>query len=178
MWFKKNVKTTCFFPQKPRQYPLLAPSVRYPQVFVYSTGIVRNWYVDMPYSITLYIDSNRKALEVELIPIELKLKGWVKILFFINIKRTIWHYTASAHRGTIWEKVCRKDDQGPPRFPYCDRAWWVWCTKAATNITFTATGHSGYGVPKLPQSSHLLQQGMVGMVYQSCHNHHIYCDRA
>ena len=115
---------------------------------------------------------------MELIPIELKLKGWVKILFFINIKRNIWHYTAPALRGTIWEKVYRKDDQGPPRFPYCDRAWWVWCTKAATIITFTATGHGGYGVPKLPQSSHLLRQGMVGMVYQSCHNHHIYCDRA
>ena len=115
---------------------------------------------------------------MELIPIELKLKGWVKILFFINIKRTIWHYTAPALRGTIWEKVYRKDDQGPPRFPYCDRAWWVWCTKAATIITFTATGHGGYGVPKLPQSSHLLRQGIVGIVYQSCHNHYFCCNRA
>ena len=62
-------------------------------------------------------------MDVELIPIELKLKGWVKILFIINLKKTIWHYTAPAIRGTIWKKVSRKDDQGPPRFPYCDREW-------------------------------------------------------
>ena len=66
-----------------------------------------------------YVD--RKTLEIELIPIELKLKGWVSILFVINIHKTIWHYTAPALRGTVWEEVVRKDDLGPPRFPYCDR---------------------------------------------------------
>ena len=47
----------------------------------------------------------------------------MKILFFINIKKDIWHYTAPALRGTLWKKDYRKDDQGPPRFPYCDREW-------------------------------------------------------
>nr|KAG5706489.1 hypothetical protein BaRGS_032882 [Batillaria attramentaria] len=62
-----------------------------------------------------------KRLEIELIPLELKLKAYLKILFVINVKRTIWHWRADPIRGTIWEKKDTKNDRGPPRFQYCDK---------------------------------------------------------
>ena len=84
----------------------------------------------------------RKQLDVELVPLELKLIAWVEIKIQIRIKigwfkvtitifhkkwkKTIWHWTSSALRGTVWKKISRKDDQGPPRFPYCkevDQEW-------------------------------------------------------
>ncbi|KAL8573311.1 hypothetical protein ACOMHN_032773 [Nucella lapillus] len=57
-----------------------------------------------------------KKLELELIPIELKLIVWVQILFIINIEKTIWHYRAPAISTTLWEKVDMTEDNDPPRF--------------------------------------------------------------
>nr|KAG5694401.1 hypothetical protein BaRGS_002255 [Batillaria attramentaria] len=65
-----------------------------------------------------------KSIGVELIPIELKLRGYVKIgvwIFAVKFSVTIWHWRASPIKGTIWQKEYRQDDMGPPRFPYCDR---------------------------------------------------------
>ena len=65
---------------------------------------------------------------MELIPLELKLTGYVKIkLGFVKIKfeKDFWHWRAAAIRANIWEKIARKDDNGPPRFPYCDSDWLV-----------------------------------------------------
>lgn len=96
-------------------------------IVIASAGIdLVGWVMRIGFPLTLTTNYNkqpvvtRKALEIELIPIELKLTGWVQILFIINIRKDIWHYTAPAIRGTIWEKLHRKDDTGPPRFPYCD----------------------------------------------------------
>ncbi|XP_070206105.1 uncharacterized protein [Littorina saxatilis] len=96
---------------------------------VASGGIdLTGWVMKTAFPLTLKCNYSKqpvvttKTLEVELIPIELILRGWVKILFVINIHKNLWHYTASALRGTIWEKQHRKDDQGPPRFPYCGKA--------------------------------------------------------
>ena len=50
---------------------------------------------------------------------ELKLTAYVKILFFINIHTTLWHWRADALRHRIFEKVKTKNDDSPPRFPSC-----------------------------------------------------------
>ena len=85
--------------------------------------------------IQLWLLSIRKALDLEIIPLELKLKAWVRALFFLDIQKVLWHYTTPAIRGTIWEKIHRKDDQGPPRFPYCDREWYTFlCNDANDNL--------------------------------------------
>ena len=76
---------------------------------------------------------------MELVPLELKLIAWVEIkieiklgwgikitLFHKRWKKTIWHWRSSALRGTIWKKISRKDDLGPPRFPYCDQVDQQW----------------------------------------------------
>ena len=73
-----------------------------------------------------FVPHSRKRLEVELIPIKLRLKAWVTILWFIHLDKTLWHWQAPAFRGTIWEKQYRKDDLGPPTFPYCDEVAEQW----------------------------------------------------
>ena len=55
--------------------------------------------------------------------------GWVKInivLFYKRWSKTLWHWRARGHRGRVWKKESRKDDLGPPRFPYCDRVDQQW----------------------------------------------------
>ena len=85
--------------------------------------------------IQLWLLSIRKTLEVEIIPRELKLTAWVNVLFVIDIKKVLWHYAEPAIKGTVWEKIHRKDDQGPPRFPYCDREWYAFlCNDANDNL--------------------------------------------
>ncbi|KAK7496779.1 hypothetical protein BaRGS_00011988 [Batillaria attramentaria] len=61
-----------------------------------------------------------KRLEVELIPIELKLVAYVEIFWIIKIRKTIWQWSADPIRGTIWEKKISKEDKEPPEFQYCD----------------------------------------------------------
>ncbi|XP_076452271.1 uncharacterized protein LOC143287914 [Babylonia areolata] len=96
-------------------------------IVVASAGIdLIGWVMKTGFPLSLTTNFNKlpvvskKTLELELIPIELQLQGWVQILFFINIKKTIWHYAAPAISTTLWEKTYRKDDTEPPRFPLCD----------------------------------------------------------
>ncbi|KAK7496755.1 hypothetical protein BaRGS_00011964, partial [Batillaria attramentaria] len=60
-----------------------------------------------------------KSLEVEMIPIELKLHAYLKIRILIataTFKVDIWHWAADPLRGVIWQTEYRKDDEGPPQF--------------------------------------------------------------
>ena len=68
----------------------------------------------------------RKRLEVELIPLELMLKAWASIMWIFHVEKTLWQWKAPAISGTIWEKEYKKNDLGPPRFPYCDRVTEQW----------------------------------------------------
>jgi hypothetical protein len=75
--------------------------------------------------ILLFFLSIRKELGVELIPLELKLKCWVKAKFAYEWDKILWQWAAPAFHTTIWTKIGRKDDPGSPRFPYCDKQWFV-----------------------------------------------------
>ncbi|XP_046375524.2 uncharacterized protein LOC124148470 [Haliotis rufescens] len=61
-----------------------------------------------------------KKLNVELTPLELRLRAWVKILFIINMHFDIWHWRSPTYTGTIWEHRVDLNDKTPPRFPNCD----------------------------------------------------------
>ncbi|KAK7480082.1 hypothetical protein BaRGS_00028719, partial [Batillaria attramentaria] len=92
-------------------------------------------------SIVIAAAGIEKSIGVELIPIELKLRGYVKIgvwIFAVKFSVTIWHWRASPIKGTIWQKEYRQDDMGPPRFPYCDR---VSDQCVETTTTETPTGN-------------------------------------
>ncbi|XP_046580894.1 uncharacterized protein LOC124288421 [Haliotis rubra] len=61
-----------------------------------------------------------KKLSVELTPLELRLRAWVKVIYVININFDIWHWTSPTLTGTIWKHEIEKNDNTPPRFPNCD----------------------------------------------------------
>ncbi|XP_046568758.1 uncharacterized protein LOC124277142 [Haliotis rubra] len=61
-----------------------------------------------------------KKLNVELTPLELRLRAWVKILFIINMHFDIWHWRSPTYTGTMWEHQYDINDNTPPRFPNCD----------------------------------------------------------
>nr|KAG5700345.1 hypothetical protein BaRGS_029597 [Batillaria attramentaria] len=65
-----------------------------------------------------------KKLDAELIPLELRLSGWIRVNLLLwkhTWRKTYWHWKADAIRGNVWTKEHRKNDLGPPKFPYCDR---------------------------------------------------------
>ncbi|KAK7460764.1 hypothetical protein BaRGS_00038811, partial [Batillaria attramentaria] len=105
-------------------------------IVVASAGIdLKGYVLKSGFPLSLETNYNKqpvvttKKLEAEIIPIELSLFAWLKILFVINIKKQIWHWKAPPWSGVIWEKVYRKDDTGPPRFLYCDK----WRKKTKTD---------------------------------------------
>ena len=90
------------------------------------------------------VSCSSKQLDMELIPLEFRVVAWFRIRIEISFKifrkririvifdktwsKLVWQWRASGYRGTVWKKEGRKDDLGPPQFPYCDRVddqWYV-----------------------------------------------------
>lgn len=110
-------------------------------IFIFSFGIELQGHI-MQTKFPLSIATNytkqpvitMKQLDIYVIPIELRLSVYVEIKLQIKIwgvritifhkKWTwpIWKWTSPGFGGTIWKKIARKDDNGPPRFLLCDQA--------------------------------------------------------
>ena len=60
---------------------------------------------------------------MELIPLELKLSAYVKIILLDEIQITIWHWRAPSLKRRIWEKIKERNDESKPRFPSCESSY-------------------------------------------------------
>ncbi|KAK7113965.1 hypothetical protein V1264_000110 [Littorina saxatilis] len=110
-------------------------------LFVIALGVdIHGWLMITKFPISMEANYTKlpivttSRVEVELVPISVRLFVWLEIKLEINLyfftitifykkwEWTLFHLTSPGISTVVWKKIVREEDDGPPRFPSCASA--------------------------------------------------------